>query len=143
MSTKEEEILSWSEVTTPLTQGQKDFLYGRLMDMTESEALRLAGRKRSSLRIVWRRSEFKEIEKHVLKHKEHYKKEASQDFISGLTAKAQKGLERLADMGLRWDTVKKEDKSFALRAMQIIAGYPSKKGGGGYEEEIFKKREEE
>lgn len=134
---------SLEELFAPLTKGQRDYLYLRLMDLPIQESLRIANLKLSSYNKVWRLDgNFKELEDYILTKKEMYAKEAFAGYLQNIGVKAQKVLESLVEKGLAWDTLNQGDKPYVFKAIELIAKL-SPKGGGdkqGYEEMILKIR---
>lgn len=134
---------SLSELTADLTKGQRDYLYLRLLDFPENDALRLASRGKASL-WGWRRGgAFDALEAHLLSEKGRYAEEAGLSFFKAIGPKAQLFLDWLIDKGFS-EKSSIPERQQALRAVEILSRFkPRPKETEGYEEMLFKVRRKE
>lgn len=134
-------VKSFDELMFPLTKGQRDYIYLRMMGLEESEALQLIKRKAKAHSVWLSDKAFRELEEHVISNRSLYTEEAFRGFVRDLGLKAQQVLDGLIEKGLEWDELKQGDKPYVMKAVELIAKLaPSGKASEGYEEMLLRIR---
>ena len=141
MSTELVKQESLSDLLQPLNKGQKDYIYLRLMGVPVGEAMRISNRS-PFLPSVWRADDpnFRALEERILSNSDIYAKEAFNDYIFKLGGKAHKIIDDLVEMGLTWNDLKKEDKPYVMKAVDLAFKSHGSSSSEGYEEFLLRLR---
>ena len=132
---------------SPLTRGQRIYLTLRLCDYPKVDALMVANRAAASVDRWEREESFKQLEEHILLHKDRYREQALVAYAKNISIRARVFLERVIEDGLTKLDDKDKDMAFLRLAMQAAGmvhrlSPPSQPSGEAfdYDEMILKRR---
>ena len=131
------------DLLDPFVPSQKNYLYFRLMGASVLEATTMAGVVKGAA-SGWRyeNAQYKAAEALILENKAHYVTEAFSELPNRSAAKAYLVLDRILEMGFRFEGLGKEDKGAVMKAVDIaLKGRKGRKEEeGSYDELVLKQR---